>query len=100
MATVYITAPETAADDIASTLVEERLAACVNAVPCSSTYRWDGAVHEDDETILLAKTTSDGADALVERVDRLHPYDVPCIEVFDEASVLDSFAQWRAESVE
>ena len=98
MPTVYITAPESAADTIASALVDDQLAACVNAVPCSSTYRWDGTVHEDDDVILLAKTTSDAADALVARVEELHPYDVPCIEVFDEVSVLPAFAEWRAEN--
>lgn len=100
MATVYVTAPESAADDIASTLVEERLAACVNAVSCESTYRWEGTVHEDSEVILLAKTTADAADRLVERVERLHPYDVPCIEVFEEEDVLPAFGDWRAESVD
>ena len=100
MATVYITAPESAGEDIASTLVEERLAACVNAVPCESTYRWDGEIRDDSEVILLAKTPTDQADRLVARVEQLHPYDVPCIEVFDERNVLPAFAEWRADSVE
>jgi len=99
MVTAFITAPEPAADDIATTLVEERLAACVNAVECSSTYRWEGVVHRDDEVILLAKTTSDAVDELTDRVERVHPYDVPCIEVFEETSALPAFTEWRAESV-
>lgn len=99
MATVYITAPEAAADDIAATLVEERLAACVNAVTCTSTYRWEGELHEDEEVILLAKTTDDATEQLVDRVEQLHPYDVPCIEVFEEETVLPSFAEWRADNV-
>lgn len=45
--------------DIATTLVEEQLAACVNRVPCQSVYRWEGEIHEDDEIILLVKTTAD-----------------------------------------
>ena len=73
----------------------------VNAVPCSSTYRWDGTVRtDDDEVILLAKTTSDGTDVLAGRVEKLHPYGAPCIEVFEERSPLPSFAQWHAESAE
>jgi periplasmic divalent cation tolerance protein len=100
MVTVYVTAPESAADELASTLVEERLAACVNAVPCESTYRWDGEVQEDSEVILLAKTTNETVERLTERVEQLHPYDVPCIETFEEASVRPAFAEWRAESVE
>ncbi|QSG02173.1 divalent-cation tolerance protein CutA [Natranaeroarchaeum sulfidigenes] len=100
MPTVYITAPSDVADEIARTLVEERLAACVNRVDCESTYRWDGAIHEDEEEILLAKTTEECYSALVEHVEALHPYDVPCIERFDETGVLDAFAAWREESVE
>lgn len=100
MATAYITAPTDVAADIASTLVEERLAACVNTVSCTSTYRWEGTVHEDEEVILFAKTTSEAASTLVDRVKELHPYDVPCVEIFDETKTLPEFAQWRADSVE
>ncbi|ADD07059.1 putative divalent cation tolerance protein [Natrialba magadii ATCC 43099] len=100
MPTVYITAPPDAADSLAETLVDKRLAACVNRLSTTSTYRWDGEIHHDDEAVLLAKTTDDAYDDLVDCVKREHPYDVPCIERFDEADVLESFAEWRAESVE
>jgi periplasmic divalent cation tolerance protein len=98
--TVYVTAPTDAAAAIARTLVEERLAACVNRVPCESTYRWEGTVQDDREEILLAKTTADGYADLVARVEALHPYDVPCIERFDEADALPAFAAWRTDAVE
>lgn len=100
MPTVYITAPPDEADAIAERLVDERLAACVNRLSTTSTYRWEGEIHHDDEAVLLAKTTADAYDDLVDRVQELHPYDVPCIERFDETHVLESFADWRAESVE
>ncbi|TMT86035.1 divalent-cation tolerance protein CutA [Haloterrigena sp. H1] len=100
MPTVYITVPPEAADELADVLVEERLAACVNQIETTSTYRWEGDVHHDDEVILLAKTTDDAAADLVARVHEMHPYDVPCIERFDEGDILESFATWRADSVE
>lgn len=100
MPTAYITAPPEAADDIAAALVAERLAACVNSVACESRYRWDGAVQTDEEEILLAKTTAERYPDLRDRVVDLHPHDVPCVERFDEADVLDAFGQWRAESVD
>lgn len=100
MPTVYVTAPTDAAADIARTLVEERLAACVNRIPCESTYRWDGAVHEDAEELLFVKTTAAGYDALVDRLRDVHPYDVPCIERFDERDVDENFGAWITESVE
>jgi periplasmic divalent cation tolerance protein len=99
MPTVYITAPPEAAPDLAEALVEQRLAACVNRTQCQSVYRWDGAVHDEGEVILLAKTTADAYDELVEFVTEHHPHDVPCIERFDEDDVLPAFAEWRAENV-
>ncbi|MXR52144.1 divalent cation tolerance protein CutA [Halovenus sp. WSH3] len=98
MPTVYVTAPPGAGAEIARTVVEEELAACVNTVECSSVYRWEGDVHEDDELILLVKTTDDRYPALKARLRELHPYDVPCIERFEESDVLGAFAEWRAEN--
>ena len=100
MPTAYITAPTDAASDIARMLVEERLAACVNTVDCHSTYRWEGVVVEDEEVILLAKTTDGRYADLVARTADVHPYDVPCIERFDERDLPDAFAAWRDGSVE
>lgn len=100
MPTVYVTAPREAADDLADLLVEERLAACVNVVDCSSTYRWEGSIHEDEEAILFAKTTDEACEALMDRVEEAHPYDVPCVERFEEARVAGPFATWREDAVE
>jgi periplasmic divalent cation tolerance protein len=76
---VLVTAPtpERAAE-IARAVVEERLAACGNVVPgLRSIYRWEGKVQDDEEALLLLKTTRDRFEALRERVLALHPYDVP-----------------------
>lgn len=95
MPTVYVTAPRSAAERLARELVEHRLAACVNRFPCQSTYWWDGDIQEDEETILLAKTTQERYAALVEHLEASHPYDVPCIERFEETDVLPAFEEWR-----
>jgi periplasmic divalent cation tolerance protein len=63
---------------LARLLVEERLAACVQVVdPIRSVYRWQGAVQEEAEVLLLAKSSQD----LVPRIDGLlrreHPYELP-----------------------
>ena len=100
MPTAYVTAPPEAARTLARRLVDERLAACVNLVPCSSVYRWEGSVEEGDETILLAKTTDDRYADLEARVAEWHPHDVPCIERIDVADAHDPFAAWVAESVD
>jgi periplasmic divalent cation tolerance protein len=80
--TAYITAPPAAAEALARDLVTDRSAACVDRLPSRSTYRSDGGVHDDEAVLLLAKTTDDCYPDLVDRVERLHPHDVPwpCIE--------------------
>jgi periplasmic divalent cation tolerance protein len=98
MPTAFVTAPRDVASDLARTLVEDRLAACVNRVPCESTYRWEGEIHEDSETILLAKTTAERFDDLVDRVAAEHPYDVPCIERFEETDADPAFEDWRSDA--
>ena len=100
MPTAYVTAPPSDAADIAAALVEERLAACVNRLECRSTYRWEGEVLEEEEVVLLAKTTDERYADLASRVEELHPYDVPCIERFDERAALEAFDEWIAESVD
>ena len=79
--TVYMTASSTEeADRIASALVGERLAACVNILGgIRSVYRWDGAVRSAAEVALIAKTRAALFDALAARVRSLHSYEVPCI---------------------
>jgi periplasmic divalent cation tolerance protein len=94
MPTVYITAPPTAANDLAQELVERQLAACVNRIDCQSTYRWEGDIVEDTEVILLAKTTAAAYPALVEYLHEHHPDEVPCIERFDEADIDAAFGTW------
>ena len=100
MPTAYIAVPREAAADLARALVEEELAACVNRTDCRSTYRWEGEIHEDDEAILLAKTTDERYADLAARAAELHPHEVPCIERFDERAVDDAFGEWVRESVE
>lgn len=100
MALVYVTVPREDGESIAHRLVDERLAAGVNRIACDSTYRWEGEVLEAGEEILLVQTTADRYLALCERLQDLHPHEVPCIERFDEADALDAFADWRAAATE
>jgi periplasmic divalent cation tolerance protein len=76
---VLVTAPSSEkAAEIARALVTERLAACGNVVPAiRSIYRWEGKVHDDQEALLVLKTTRGRFEALRDRVLALHPYDVP-----------------------
>jgi len=100
MPTLYVTAPTDAAEDLATTLVEQRLAACVNRLDCRSTYRWEDEVVTDDEVVLLVKTSGEVVDDAVARIEAEHPHDVPCVERFDEDDVLPGYAGWVDESVD
>ena len=63
---------------MARTLVDERLAACVNVLPVMlSVYRWKGAVEQDREQQLVIKTAASRVAALEARVRELHPYELP-----------------------
>ncbi len=65
---------------IGRTLVEERLAACANVLDgMISVYRWNGAVEEATEAVLIAKTRGELFDRLAARVRALHGYDTPCV---------------------
>ena len=85
---------------IARTLVDERLAACVNILPTvRSVYWWDGEVQDDAEALLVIKTTALGFDALAERIDAEHPYDVPEIIEIPVGRGSEAYLQWVAGAV-
>lgn len=78
---LYVTAPnaETAAR-IGRTLVEEKLAACVNIhAEMRSVYEWQGRIEIGLETPLIVKTTAERAPAARDRIIMLHPDEVPCV---------------------
>jgi len=92
----FVTAPDTEVGArIARTLVEERLAACVNLVPgVRSIYRWEGAVEEAAEVLLVVKTRADRGRALADRVRELHPYDVPEVLTLPVAGGSADYLAW------
>jgi len=84
---------------IARVLVEERLAACVQAIPAiGSTYRWQGEVQVDTEALLLAKTTRARLDALKARITELHPYEVPELLALDVVDGSPAYLAWLEEA--
>jgi periplasmic divalent cation tolerance protein len=82
---------------IARTLVEARLAACVNLLPAvQSIYRWQGQIEEVTEITLLIKTTSQQVDSLQKAIVKLHPYDVPEIIATPIVAGYAPYLQWIA----
>lgn len=96
---VLVTAPRPEAKAIARGLVERRVCACVNVIAdIHSTYRWDGAVQEDSESLLVIKTTRGRFDDLKAAVDELHSYDVPEVLALPTAAANAAYAAWVRES--
>lgn len=93
------TCPDAAcADTIATALVEERLAACVNQLPgLRSVYRWQGKVERAEEVLLLIKTSHDRLTALTARVQALHPHELPELIAVEAAGGLAPYLAWVAE---
>jgi periplasmic divalent cation tolerance protein len=85
---------------IGRTLVEERLAACVNVLPVmTSIYRWNEGIEEDPEHQVIIKTTRARLPALRERLQALHPYDVPEFIVLPIIAGSDAYLKWIGEAV-
>jgi periplasmic divalent cation tolerance protein len=88
------------AERIGRTVVEERLAACVNLLgPIRSIYRWKGAIETAEEAAAIFKTHHWRSDALIERIAELHSYDVPCIVSWPIEKLVGSYANWIEDSL-
>ncbi|HZT03831.1 MAG TPA: divalent-cation tolerance protein CutA [Steroidobacteraceae bacterium] len=98
---IFTTCPdEAAASRIARNLVESGLAACVSRVgPVHSTYRWQGAIQDEPEVLLVIKTVSTRYSELEMRLKSLHPYDVPEIIALPVASGSADYLSWLRQAV-
>ena len=82
------------ADELAQSLVDERLAACVNVHgPMISTFRWKGQVEHEAERQVVIKTTRARLPELGARLRALHPYEVPELVVL-EGNASDAYGAW------
>ena len=85
---------------LAKSLVEKRLVACVNLVPgVSSWYWWEGKVNQDQEVLLMMKTSRDKFAALEKEVLRLHSYAVPEIIAIQIVEGSKNYLNWIEESL-
>ena len=83
----------------AKTLVEDRLAACVNLLaPMESVYRWEGQVEQETERQVIIKTSRDRVIALWDRIRELHPYETPEFVVLSIQDGSDAYLRWIGES--
>ena len=93
---LLVTAPDRGtAESLATTVVSEGCAACVNLVgPVVSIYRWQDKIERDEEWLLIVKTTRDRFDDVQRRVLELHPYDTPEVLALPVEGGAADYLQW------
>jgi periplasmic divalent cation tolerance protein len=94
--TVLCTCPNSIeAAKLAAGLVESELAACVNILPeIRSIYRWQGDLHNDEEVLMIAKTTRQAYSRVEKWLIEHHPYDVPEILAIPVQAGSSSYLEW------
>lgn len=97
---VFCSAPSLEkASSLAQTVVEEKLAACVNILPgVTSIYRWEGAVESSAEVLLLMKTREELFEMLRARIVEQHPYELPEVIAVSIANGHAEYLKWIGAS--
>lgn len=98
---VFCTCPDQdEARRIARSVIERRLAACVNILPAvESIFRWEGTIDSASESLLLIKTTAERFAELRDHIAELHSYDVPEVIALPLTAGFDPYLGWIKESV-
>ncbi len=89
----------TVAGQIITALIEQNLVACVNRIGgVKSWYRWKGQIQQDEEVLLLIKTTRDLLGDVEAMIGKLHPYELPEVIAVSIAAGSADYLRWLAES--
>ena len=87
-----------AAAELAKSVVNEKLAACANVLPAvRSIYRWQGKVQDENEVLVLFKTTQEHFERLKARILELHPYEVPEVLAIPVEQGYQAYLDWLAQ---
>lgn len=97
---VTTTDSEDAAANLARSVVDARVGACVQVVPIRSFYRWDNAVHDDPEWQLQIKTSAGRLSALIDHIKAHHGYHVPEIVATPIIGGHDAYLSWVLEETQ
>jgi len=96
---IYITYPsEVEAQRVSQHLLEQKLIACTNIFPITSAYWWQGVIQNEQEWVSIVKTTLENYEGVKSEVEKIHPYDVPCILKI-EVVANEVYEQWIRSSV-
>jgi molybdopterin synthase catalytic subunit/uncharacterized protein involved in tolerance to divalent cations len=96
---VLCTASPQNGEEIAKSLVEEHLAACVNISRVKSCYLWDSKLNLEHEELLIIKTKQSSIERIISRIRELHSYELPEIIVLPITSGYGPYLDWISQSV-
>ena len=93
---IYTTFPSAAeARQMATALVEARLAACANiSAPMTALYEWQGKLEEAEEVAMLIKTRAAHQASVIAEIERRHSYDTPAILVWSVEGGAAGYLDW------
>ena len=86
-------------ENIARTLLTQKLAACVNMSAIDSWYWWEGKINSDQEYQLIIKTNLDKLSALTDKIKTLHDYEVPEIVAIPISDGSKSYLDWLGDNL-
>lgn len=88
------------AEQLAASLLEQRLAACVQISPCTSWYHWQGAIEQGEEMVCTIKSRHDLFPELCRAIRAVHPYQVPEILALPVIAGSESYLAWMEEELQ
>ncbi len=83
--------------ELARELLDCELIACANMMKMRSLYHWEGDLVEDTEFAVLLKTKGSLVDKVVRTIEKIHPYDVPCVLEFEVNKGSSGYLEWIDE---
>lgn len=98
---LFVTYPnKKIAQKVSKILVEERLVACANIGPTiDSIYQWNGKLQQDKEVIVIYKTNRGMWDRVRKMIQKLHPYECPCILGTEVSKSFEGYQAWLSSNL-
>ena len=97
---VTTVADRASAEQLATSLLEQRLAACVQITPCSSLYHWQGTIEQGEELVCTIKSRHDLFPELCRAIRAMHPYQVPEILAVPVVAGAESYLAWMEQELQ
>lgn len=96
---IYCTCPDiVTADRISRRIIRQHMAACVNQIPgTTSIYEWDGKIRQDNEVLLIIKSTEERFEAIQQLVIEEHPYELPELVAVPITQGLPDYLEWMTQ---